>query len=57
MISNESDIRMIGYGAMLVEAVVSILALIAATAMLPGDYFAINLQQNHFKNLGLLRPI
>jgi len=53
MIDNESQIRFIGYGAMLVEAVVSIMALIAATVMLPGDYFAINLPPDIFAKLGL----
>lgn len=42
MIMNEKDIRPIGYGAMLVEGFVSIIALIAATILIPGDYFAIN---------------
>jgi len=53
MINSEKDIRFIGYGSMLVEAVVSIMALIAATAMLPGDYFAINLPADVFAKLGM----
>ena len=42
MINSEKDIRFIGYGALLVESFVAILALIAAGLMLPYDYFAIN---------------
>jgi carbon starvation protein len=42
MIDKESDIRPVGYGAMLMEGVVGLMALIAATSMPPGDYFAIN---------------
>lgn len=36
---------MIGYGAMLMEGVVGVVALIAATSLFPGDYFAINTAQ------------
>ena len=45
MIKKETDARMIGYGGMLMEGVVGVVALIAATSLFPGDYFAINTQQ------------
>src|SRR5882724_11172648 len=45
MIAKESDARLIGYGAMLMEGVVGVVALIAATSLFPGDYFAINTAQ------------
>jgi carbon starvation protein len=45
MIAKESDARMIGYGSMLIEGTVGVIALIAATSLFPGDYFAINTQQ------------
>lgn len=51
MIDKESDIRPIGYGAMLVEGLVGVMALIAATALHPGDYFAINTSPAVFANL------
>ncbi|MBI2844450.1 MAG: carbon starvation protein A [Armatimonadetes bacterium] len=42
MINSESDIKFIGYGAMLVEGVVGILALIAACSLFQNDWLAIN---------------
>ncbi len=53
MIDRESDIRMIGFGAMLTESFISVMALIAATVLLPGDYFAINVPVDVFQKLGL----
>jgi carbon starvation protein len=53
MIDRESDIRVIGYGAMLMEGVVGIVSIIAASAMTPGDYFAINTPPDVFANLGM----
>jgi len=43
MINKESDIRMIGYGAMLCEGVVGVVALIAAASLPQGDYWAVNI--------------
>jgi carbon starvation protein len=45
MIARETDARMIGYGSMLMEGVVGVVALIAASSLFPGDYFAINTAQ------------
>ena len=53
MVDKETDTRFIGYGAMAAESLVGILALIAATSMHPGDFFAINTPPQVFSKLGL----
>ena len=53
MLNRESDIRPIGYGAMLVEGVVGIVSLIATSALMQGDYLAINVAPEKFATLGI----
>ena len=42
LLTNERDVRFIGYGAMMMESFVGIMAMVAATVLEPGVYFAIN---------------
>ena len=42
LVKRESDVRVIGYGSMLMESLVGLMALIAAATLDPGVYFAMN---------------
>ncbi|KMY21631.1 carbon starvation protein CstA [Bacillus pumilus] len=53
MLDRWSDMKPVAFGAMLVECLVGIMALIAATALHPGDYFAINSTPEVFRTLGM----
>lgn len=53
MIAREKDILPIGFGAMVVEGFVALMALIAATSLHPADYFAINTTPDVFSKLGM----
>ncbi|MBN1414707.1 MAG: carbon starvation protein A [Bacteroidales bacterium] len=51
MLSSERDILPVGYGGMLIESFVSVIALIAAAHLYPADYYAINTLPEVFRNL------
>lgn len=52
LINKETDARFVGYGAMLMEGLVGIVALIAACSLHPSDYYAINVPAAKFAQLG-----
>jgi carbon starvation protein len=51
MLDKESHARAIGYGAMLMESLVGVTALVAASSLFPADYFRINLSPAAFQAL------
>jgi carbon starvation protein len=58
MIDKETQARSIGYGAMLCESIVGVMALICASSMFPHDYFQINVPVERFAQVdGLLRSM
>ncbi|MGE0394996.1 MAG: carbon starvation protein A [Vicinamibacterales bacterium] len=53
LVDKESDIRPVGYAAMLFEGLVGIMALIAASTLHPGDFYAMNATPAVYETLGL----
>ncbi|OIO38784.1 MAG: carbon starvation protein A [Candidatus Omnitrophica bacterium CG1_02_49_16] len=52
MISNECHSRSIGYGCMLLEALVAVVCLVAVCSLEPADYYAINVSPAVYQTLG-----
>ncbi|NRA73958.1 MAG: carbon starvation protein A [Rickettsiales bacterium] len=53
LLQNERHVPLVGYGAMLSEAFVSVMALLAVVTLSPADYFAINTPEIVFNKLGM----
>jgi carbon starvation protein len=54
MLAREPEALFVGYGAMLTETFVGVMALIAATVLLPNDYLAINVDPAKWARLGIV---
>lgn len=53
MLEQESQVRFVGFGSMLTEAFVGLMALLAAVTLVPNDYFAINTSAAVFATLNM----
>lgn len=53
LVDKWSDIQPVAFGAMLVECMVGVMALLAAISLYPADYFAINATPDTFKAMGM----
>lgn len=56
MIAQEREILFVGYGAMLTEGFVAMMALLAACTLIPGDYFAINTSKALYDSFIIAHP-